>query len=95
VSSSSPVPPAGFLFALSVLRAGFASLPAGSVFARYAPLPGGQPGQVAVVSSCGVVLASSFFELRHRFSFVCSVSGAGGWVALAPVAPAASQPGLF
>jgi hypothetical protein len=72
----------------------------GCVFARYAPVPG-QPGAVQVVSSSGAVLAPSFFELRDRFSFVCALSGSGGWVALRsssflpPASAAAVQPALF
>jgi hypothetical protein len=69
-------------------------LPPGAVLAHYGQVAG-QPGAVQVVSALGQVLGASFFELRHRFSFVCSVSGAGGWVALQPIPPAASQPPLI
>jgi len=70
----------------------------GCVFAHYAPAS--VPGGVAVVSPSGVVLAGSFFELRARFSLVCVLAGAGGWVALRPVRslsfrPPAVQPSLF
>jgi hypothetical protein len=67
--------------------------PGGSVVCRYAPVSGG----VAVVAVSGVVLGPSFFAIRSRWSFVCAVSGAGGWVVLAPAVPAvpASQPVLF
>ena len=67
-------------------------LPPGCILAHYAPLPG---GSVQVVSAVGVVLAASFFELRHRYSFVCSLAGAGAWVVLQPIPPAAVQPSLF
>ena len=67
-------------------------LPPGSVFARYALLPS---GAWAVVSAAGAVLAPCFFDLRFSFSFVCSVSGSGGWVVLAPIPPATAQPALF
>jgi len=70
-------------------------LPPRSIFARYAPQPG---GGVAVVSLSGQVLAPSFGALRSRFVFAGSVAGAGRWVVLAPVGPApvaVSQPSLF
>jgi hypothetical protein len=62
------------------------ALPPGFIFARVvAPV-----GQVAsLVSQSGAVLSPGAFRL------VCSVSGAGGWLVLLPVQPAASQPNLF
>jgi hypothetical protein len=76
----------------------FVHLPKSVIFARYAPQPG---AGVAVVNLAGEVLAPSFFELRHRFEFVASIAGAGGWVALAPLRSSsfpqerAIQPALF
>lgn len=79
------------------MSAQFFQVPAGSIFARYAPAPA---GGVQVVSSSGQILGGSFFELRHRFSFGGVVAGAGAWVVLVnrfasfPQVPAV-QPSLF
>jgi hypothetical protein len=63
---------------LPFLRSAFASLPVGGVFARVVV----SPGQVAsLVSASGRVLDPS------AWSLVCSVSGGGGWLLLAPLAP--------
>jgi len=73
----------------------FVHLPKSAVIARYSQQPS---GAYAVVTPFGATLAPSFYALRDRFTFVCSVSGAGGWVVLAPISqaqPAANQPALF
>ena len=61
--------------------------PPGAVICHYAEIPG---QGVRVVSRSGQVLGASFFEIRHRYSLVCVVSGAGCWVILEP-----RQPSLF
>lgn len=69
--------------------------PPRAVIARYVPAPA---GGVQVVSVSGQVLGSSFGAIRGRFSFAGVVSGAGGWVVLAPLGvpvQAVSQPSLF
>jgi hypothetical protein len=69
----------------------FVRFPAGAVICHYA-----QVGQRhGVFTATGRFLAPSFFDLRHQFSFVCSVNGAGAWCILAPIPPASSQPALF
>jgi len=67
-------------------------LPPGSTFARYEQQAN---GSFAVRDPAGNILAASFFELRHRFSFVSFVHGSGQWVILAPIPPAATQPALI
>ncbi len=78
-------------------------LPSGFVLARYARL---SPGQFAVVTPSGQVLASSFFELRHQFAFHSTIAGSGQWVVLVlrsslfcanarAKTPSASQSSLF
>jgi hypothetical protein len=74
----------------------FVHLPKGSIFARYSPAPG---GGVQVVNLSGQVLAPSFFDLRHQFSFVVAL--ANGWFVLSvrsssfPQMPAETQSPLF
>ena len=76
----------------------FVHLPASHVIARYAEHPAQGFG---VVTFSGEFLAPSFFALRHRFEFVCSIAGAGCWVVLAPIRSSsfpqerANQPALF
>lgn len=74
----------------------FFQIPPHAVICHYAQVQG---GAFAVVSVSGKVLASSFFELRERFQFHSSISGAGCWVVLVPVGPSsfsqATQQALF
>jgi hypothetical protein len=71
------------------------SIPSNAVIAHYAQTPQGW----AVVTPFGKVLAPSFYDLRGRFEFYCSVNGAGGWVAIVPrsssFSQAPTQPALF
>jgi hypothetical protein len=72
------------------VMSGLVRLPVGGCVARLVVVP----GQVAsLVSVSGAVLVPSAWRL------VCSVSGVGGWLLLAPARPAvsvvASQPSLF
>lgn len=63
--------------------------PPHAVIAHYAPAPG---GGVQVVTVTGQVLGSSFFAIRHQFSFVGSLAGSGLWVVLAPVCSSSFSP---
>jgi len=63
-------------------------LPAGCTFAAYRQ-PSGRP--FGVYTPAGRYLAASFYEIRHRFSFVCFIAGVGQWAVLEPI----SQPELF
>ena len=87
-SSPSPVPPARVAAVLAALRGALPSLPAGGggVVARVVVVPG---ALASLVSYSGVVLVPSAWRL------VCQVSGAGGWLLLAPAVPPVSQPSLF
>jgi hypothetical protein len=83
---------------VKIMSALFVQFPPQSILCHYAEHP--EQG-FGVVSAVGKFLAPSFFELRHQFTFVCSISGAGGWVVLAPVRSSsfqkerANQPALF
>ena len=69
----------------------FIHLPPGVIFAHYAA---DGAGSCSVVSSRGATLGASFYDLRESFEFVCSIHGAGSWVALLP-RPKPIQPTLF
>lgn len=71
-------------------------IPQNRVLCHYAQTPQGW----AVVTPSGKVLAPSFYALRDRFEFYCSIFGAGGWVILVPRSSSfsqeqANQPSLF
>ena len=89
-SSPSPVPPARVAAVLAAFRAAFPVVPPGACFARVVVVPGQVSSLVAV---SGAVLVPGAWRL------VSVVSGAGGWLLLAPACPAASpaaqQPALF
>lgn len=70
----------------------FIQIPPNAIICRYAQVT---PGQWAVVSVSGEVLAGSFFELRERFAPVCSINGAGSWVVMVPRPSSFSQGSLF
>jgi len=66
-------------------------IPANAIIAHYAET---RPGKFAVVTPSGKILAPSFYDLRHKYAFVMSINGAGGWVVLLPI-PQPTQPALF
>ncbi len=60
----------------------FIPIPPGAVLAHYAQIA---PGNYAVVTVSGQVLAPSFYELRDQYTATATVNGAGCWVILSPV----------
>jgi len=70
----------------------FVSIPPQAVFARYDEIA---PNRYAIVTPRGKVLGESFYDLRDRFSFYCSITGNGFWDVLLPIQEPASQPSLF
>jgi hypothetical protein len=66
-------------------------IPANAIIARYALL---SSGKWAVVTPSHKVLALSFYDLRHLYTFHMSINGAGSWVVLVPK-QTAIQPALF
>jgi len=68
-----------------------AHLPPHAVIAHYAQTSNGW----AVVTASKTTLAPSFYDLRDRYTFFCSINGAGFWVVMVPNQPPASQPALF
>lgn len=78
--------PVSVMAAFALLRAALPTLPPGGCVARLVVVPGSVS---RLVSVSGAVLVPGAWRL------VCSVSGEGGWLLLAPAAPAADQPILF
>ena len=78
------------------IMSSFLQIPHERIIAHYAITPSGW----AVVTPSGKTLAQSFYALRERFEFYCSINGAGGWVVLVPrpssfSQSSAIQPSLF
>ena len=64
-------------------------IPPAAILARYTETA---PGQYAVITSRGEILAPSFYALRNSYTASATINGRGNWVILIPTQ---TQPQLF